>query len=413
VRLIPWRKQGKSSASIRKSEVESKATGTLADPPDWLELLFAGDIFPSRAGVTISPLTAMTCSPVRCAVQAIAESVAQLPLEIFEQGENGDKSPNTNHPAYTLLHGAPNDWTPAATFIEQVTRDALLERHGGFAFINRVDGKPIELIRLDPLHSQVMPRYINGEPQYFVVEGGNERVIPRENILHIPSPSLHGILHDAKEAIGLALVMEQYAARLFGRGARPSGILKFDKKLDAATSARMKASWQAAHSGHHSGGTAIIEEGGEFQALTLNSVDTQFHQMRLFAVTEIARHFRVPPTFLYDFGRATWSNGEQMSGMFLTFTLIPWLLRWEGEIALKLFSQKERATFTAAFNTNSLQRANFQQRMQGYNQAISARVLNPNEARNWENLPPYEGGDIFLNPNVTPETVPVMPGPAE
>ncbi len=333
----------------------------------------------------------MTCAPVRCAVQAIAESVAQLPLEIFEQGENGDKNANTDHPAYTLLHSAPNGWTSAPTFIEQITRDAILERHGGYAFINRVDGgKPVELIRLDPLFSQVTPRYVNGEPEYVVVEGGQERVIARENILHIPSPSLHGILHDARQAIGLALVMEQHAARLFARGARPSGILSFDGKLDPAASARMKASWQAAHGARNSGGTAVIEEGGKFQPLTFNSVDSQFIDLRKFAVDEIARHFRVPPTFLYDFGRATWSNGEQMSGMFLTFTLVPWLLRWEGEIALKLFSPTERKTLSAAFNTNSLQRANFQQRMQGYNQAISARVLNPNEARNWEICRPMQ-----------------------
>ena len=336
----PPRRQGifKSLLGAIGFQTETKDTGTLADPPPWLELLLAGDFEPSLAGITISPLTAMSCAPVRCAVQAIAESVAQLPLEIFQQGENGDKSANTNHPAYTLLHWAPNDWTPAATFIEQITRDALLEKHGGFAFINRVDGKPIELIRLDPLFSQVMPRYVNGEPQYFVTEGGNERVIPRENILHIPSPSLHGLLHDARQAIGLALVMEAYAARLFGNGARPAGILSFKNKLDAATSARMKASWQATHGGNKSGGTAILEEGAEWQPLTLNSVDAQFLEMRKFAVDEIARHFRVPPTFLFDFGRATWSNGEQMSGMFLTFTLVPWLLRWEGEIALKLFS---------------------------------------------------------------------------
>ena len=177
--VAPPRQQGIFKSLLSAIGFETKDTGTLADPPPWLELLFSGDIEPSLAGITISPLTAMTCAPVRCAVQAIAELVAQLPLEIFEQGENGDKNANTNHPAYTLLHGAPNDWTPAATFIEQITRDALLERHGGFAFINRVDGKPIELIRLDPLFSQVMPRYVNGEPQYLVVEGGNPSDVPR------------------------------------------------------------------------------------------------------------------------------------------------------------------------------------------------------------------------------------------
>jgi HK97 family phage portal protein len=382
---------------------ETKAdTSGLSQPEPWLFELFSG-AEPSAAGPIVSPLTAMTCAPVRCAVQAIAESVAQLPLEIFEKGENGAKSANTDHPAYTLLHDAPNDWTSAATFIEQVTRDALLQRFGGFAFINRVGGKPVELIRLDPLISPVVPRYVNGEPVYAVTERGNERLINFRDIIHIPSPSLFGILHDAKDSIGLALVMERHASRLFGRGARPAGILKFKGKLDPASSTRMKTSWQAAHGGsHNSGGTAVIEEGGEFQPLTFNSVDSQFIELRKFAIDEIARHFRVPPTFLYDFGRATWSNGEQMSGMFLTFTLIPWLLRWEGEIALKLFSEEERATFSAAFNTNALQRADFLARMQGYQQAIAARVLNPNEARGFENLPPYTGGDKFENPNVTP-----------
>jgi HK97 family phage portal protein len=99
-----------------------------------------------------------------------------------------------------------------------------------------------------------------------------------------------------------------------------------------------------------------------------------------------------------------------MTGMFLTFTIVPWLLRWEQEIALKLFDDSERANLTAAFNTNSLTRADFLARMQGYQSAISSRVLNPNEARAWENLPPYKGGDTFQNPNTSTEP---LGGPAQ
>lgn len=39
-------------------------------------------------------------------------------------------------PAYSLLHEAANDWTPAAKLREEITRDAWLEPYGGFAFIN-------------------------------------------------------------------------------------------------------------------------------------------------------------------------------------------------------------------------------------------------------------------------------------
>ena len=400
-----------SAHYLERLGFETKAdTSGLGQPEPWLFTLFNG-VEPTLAGVEITPLNAMQCAPVRCAVQAIAETVAQLPLEIIEEGEGGAKSANTDHPTYKLLHDAPNGWTPAAQFIELITRDALLQRQGGFAFINRVGGKPIELIRLDPLFTQVTPRHINGDPEpvYDVIEKGNLRRIAAPDMLHIPSPSQFGILHDAREAIALAIVMERHASRLFGRGARPAGILSFKGKLDAATSTRMKASWQQAHGGSlNGGGTAILEEGGEWTPLTFNSVDSQFVELRKFAIDEIARHFRVPPTFLYDFGRATWSNGEQMSGMFLTFTLIPWLKRWEGEVALKLFTEAERTRLTPAFNANSLARADFLQRMQGYQSAIASRVLNPNEARGWENLPPYAGGDKFENPNIA-TLPPVVP----
>jgi phage portal protein BeeE len=95
----------------------------------------------------------------------------------------------------------------------------------------------------------VVPKEINGEPAYQVTENGGTRLLNWRDVIHIPSPSesLFGLVHDARQAIGLALVMEQYAPRLFGPGARPAGSLKFKGKLDAASSTRMKASWQAAH----------------------------------------------------------------------------------------------------------------------------------------------------------------------
>ena len=383
--------------------------GALASPDAWLELLFDG-ASPSIAGITITPLVAMTSAPVRCAVQAIAETVGQLPIVIYRRNEDGSKERAQDHPAYALLHDAANEWTPSTTLIEEITRDAMLQRQGGFAFINRVGGKPVELIRLDPYQTPVVVRYVNGEPTYEVTEKGDTRIINFRDIIHIPSPSisLFGLLYDARNAIGLSLVMEEYASRLFSRGARPAGILKFKGKLDAASSARMKASWQAAHGGRNSGGTAVIEEGGEFQPLTLSSVDAQFMDMRKFSIEEIARHFRVPPVFLMDYGRATWSNAEAMGNQFLTFTLMPWIKRWEGEIQLKLFTLEERGIFYAEFNTDALLRADFDTRMDGWQKAIAARIVNPNEARAAENRPPYEGGDKFENPN-TSSPLPVVP----
>lgn len=95
-----------------------------------------------------------------------------------------------------------------------------------------------------------------------------------------------------------------------------------------------------------------------------------------------------------------------MAQQFLTYTLTPWLNRWEGEVLLKLFTPEERLTRVAEYDVDGLLRADFAARMAGLSQAIAARIINPNEARRAENLPDYPGGEVFANPNVTPGATP-------
>jgi HK97 family phage portal protein len=380
----------------RRSVVEQKS---LASPEAWLIELFGA--VPSASGVSVTAHTAMRCPAVRCGVQAIAEPMGALPCIVYQRSEDGSKERAPDHPAYKLLHDEANPWTPASDLREQLTRDAIL--HGdGLAYIVRVNGKPAELIRLNPEAITIEADKVTGEPLY----RNGDTPIPRDNILHIRAPSLDGLRGEsliklAREAIGLALIMERHAAMLFGNGARPSGVLKFPNKLGDETATRIKTAWQKAHGGGSNGGTAVLEEGGDWQGLALTSVDAQFLELRKFAIEEIARALRVPPHMLFELGRATWSNSEQMRQDFLTFCLMTWIKRWEGEIRLKLFTAEERDTYFAEFLLEDFLRADFATRMDGYSQAIAARILNPNEARAAENRPPYAGGEIFENPNTT------------
>lgn len=342
----------------------------------------------------------MECAPVHCAVQSISEAIGQLPVHVYKRaGEAKERDPG--HPAFALLHDAANEWTPAATFREQITRDALLYPHGGFAFINRVDdGKPAELIRINPEENSISVTYENSEPVYKI----GDKEVDRQNILHIPSPSLNGcgLVHEGREAIGLAITLERHAARLFGNGARPGGVLSLKGTVTPDAIIKAKASWQAAHGGGNSGGTAVIPSDASWQSLTFSSVDAQFLELRAFAILEIARLFRVPPHMLSQLDRAAFRNTEQMGNEFLTYSLMSWIKRWEGEIALKLFTPEDRNSYFAEFLTDDLARADLAARMEAFSKAISARILNPNEARSIGfNMPPYAGGDVFANPNTT------------
>lgn len=376
---------------------------SLADPADWLLDLFGAS--PAQAGIAVTPQTAMRSPAVRAAVEAISEALGGLPLHVYAKGDDGARERATDHTAYALLHDQANDWTPSSLFREQLTRDALL--HGnGFAFINRQDGQPRELIRLRPEAMTVDLDGITSEPIYKISDGTAQRYLDRRDVLHIAAPSIDGVkgaspVQQGREAIALNLVMERHAARLFGRGARPSGLLRFPGKLGAETAKRIKASWQAAHAGDNSGGTAVLEEDGQFQALTLSSVDAQFLELWQHSIHEIARIFRVPPHMLFEMGRATWGNAAEMGSSFLRFTLMRWLKTWEGEIRLKLIAPDERASHYVEFLTDDLLRTDLAARADAYGKLVASRIFNPNECRAMENRAPYAGGDIFENPNTS------------
>lgn len=407
---LPWSKK----YSIPAQEVKASTTSSISSPEAWFLELMGGTAVTS-AGAAVTPANAMQVPAVRCAVETIAEAIGQLPVHVHERGEDGSKQRAPNHPVEKLLADAANEYTPAAKFREQLTRDALL--HGnGYAAISRVDGKPRELIYLPPTNITVKVNDSTGEPVY---ENG-KTVIPWRDIIHIAAPSLNGYSGDSpvrmgRDAIGLAKVMETHASRLFANAARPSGVIQLPPNVGpngtndvgATVIDRMQASWNAMFSGSGSGKTAILEGGATFQPLTFTSTDAQFLELRKFANEDVARIWRVPPSLLMEMGRATWNNADQMRSQFVDLTLMRWIKAWEGELRLKLFDGLERETFFVEFNLDDFLRSDIQKRAVAYGQMIAARIFNPNEIRAMENRAPYPGGDEFLNPNTTASPPPM------
>ena len=375
--------------------------GDLGNPPQ--ALLDALGVWPSSA--TMAPEVALRVPAVSAAVRAISEAVACLPLCVYRSGENGARVEVTDHPVVPLLTGEWNDWTGAYDGLLAATVDALTNDSGALIWINRIDGRPRELIRYRPGSFTVDYDLATNEPTFRLstADSGN-RILPLADVIHVRAfgGSMRCPLTLAREAIIVALAMEQHAAKLFQRGARPSGVLKFKRKLDDATFERLKKSWGSSYAGENSGRTAILEDDADFQALTFSSTDAQFLELRQFQIIEIARAFRVPPHMLFDLGRATWSNVESLGREFLVFCLQPMLRAWESALRRALLTPEERAAgFTIEFEEDDLTQASIADRAVAYSSLIASRVINPNTARKWERLPPYPAGEEYVNPNIS------------
>ncbi|MDW4548828.1 phage portal protein [Defluviimonas sp. D31] len=370
-----------------------RKTFTLTAP----ETLALFGVIPSATSLQIGPGTAMRVPAVACAVSLISETIGALPAKLFE---HETKAAARIHPAYRLIHDEANEWTSAAQLRTQLTLDALTHGHGYAQVVRVGDGTPFELHRLDP--SKVQQRAEpDGEP-FFLVQGERGQVrFSHTEILHIEAFGGVSPITLGREAIALALCFETYMTSLFANGGRPSGIIKSGKVLDVDAKKKLAASWFNTHSGRNAGGTAILDEGMDYQQLSMTLADSQFAENRLEQIREIARVFRVPPTMLFELTRGTWSNTEEMARQFYTVTLKPWLAAWSWAYAHVLLTSDERRELYVEFVTDDLLTTNAAARATAYGQYRSMGAMTANEVRSGLNLPPHPEGSTLQNPYTT------------
>ncbi len=376
---------------------------TKSQPPGWDNLVDIGR--QTAAGIHVSPDSALRCAPVFAGVKVRSETIGSLPVHIFQRLPGGGKERAKDHPLEAVIAGRANPWTASPQLVMELEKDCVL--HGsGYALAIRVSGNVKELVRLKPGTVTVEEDQF-GEPVYRISTKTGTQSYSWKDILHVPSIDGLSPIRQCADAVGLAITLEKCASQIFAKGGRPSGVLKIRSRMNEATLERLKASWNASHTGEGSGKTAILEEGTEFEPLVFKSVDLQFAELRAFQLTEIARALGVPPTLIMDFGRATWGNSEQMAQSFLTFGILPRLKLWQGAIA-RLLTPEEQKDYYAEFIVDELVKADIAARFEAYSKAIAARILNPNEVREMENRAPYSGGDTYENPNTT--AAPASPG---
>lgn len=370
----------------------------------------------STAGKRVSQKTAMRMTAVYSCVRILSEAVAGLPLHLYRYTDTGGKEKATDHSLYFLLHDEPNPEMTSFIFRETLMTHLLLWGNAYAQIIRNGKGEVIALYPLMP-DKMTVDRDENGNLYYEYLisheEGnlgkeGTVRLTPRD-VLHIPGLGYDGLvgyspISLARDAIGMAIACEEYGAKFFSNGAQPSGVLEHPGTVKNPS--RIRDSWNATFGGSQNANkVAVLEEGMKYTPISIAPDQAQFLETRKFQIDEIARIFRIPPHMVGDLDKSSFSNIEQQSLEFVTYTLDPWICRWEQSIVRSLLSREEKGTFFVKFNVDGLLRGDYQSRMQGYAIGRQNGWMSANDIRELENLdriPEAEGGDLYLvNGNMT------------
>lgn len=373
-------------------------------------------IFGSTAsGKRVDERTAMQTTAVYACVRILAEAVAGLPLHLYRYRDDGGKEKALDHPLYTILHDEPNAEMTSFIFRETLMSHLLLWGNAYAQVVRNGRGEVVGLYPLLPDRMEV-DRDKAGRIVYRYTPSDEARfreaavTLPAGQVLHIPGLGFDGLvgyspIAMAKQAIGLGMAADEYAASYLRNGANPSGVLEHPGTLKDPT--RVRDSWQGAFAGSaNSGKVAVLEEGMRYQPISLSPEASQLIQTRRFQIDEIARIFRVPPHMVGDLEKSSFSNIEQQALEFVKYSLGPWVTRWEQAMHRCLLTDAEKGALFMKFNVEGLLRGDYASRMSGYATARQNGWMSANDIRELEDMDriaPEDGGDLYLvNGNMIP-----------
>lgn len=361
----------------------------------------------TKAGVAVTPDTALQVSTVYACVRVLAEDIAALPLILYRRLPRGGKERATDHPLYRVMR---NRWSRRHTAFEakEFMQGCLGLRGNAYALIvrGRVNRTVRELIPIRP--DRVKVEEGDDLSVRYRIEGADREFTDRE-ILHLRGLSTDGLIGlspitVAREAIGLAIATQNHGATLFRNGARPGGVLEHPGKLSKEAAERLKESVEHAISGDNLHRLLLLEEGLKWHQVGLTSEDAQFLETRKFQRQEIAAFYRMPLHKIGDLERSTFSNIEHQSLEYVTGTLLSWMVRWEQRCNESLLTDEEREDYFFEFLVDALLRGDTKTRYEAYRMAILDGWMSRNEVRERENLNPVEGLDEFYMPLNTTTT---------
>lgn len=364
----------------------------------------------TTSGKPVNERTAMQTTAVYACVRILAETVASLPLHVYEY-KDGGKELVYDHPLYYLLHDEPNPEMTSFVFRETLMSHLLLWGNAYAQIVRDGSGRVLGLYPLLPNKMDV-DRDNRGRIYYVYSRDTNENPMFKdygdiklraEDVLHIPGLGFDGLIGYspiamAKNAVGMTLACEEYGASFFANGANPGGVLEHPGVLKDPS--KVRESWNSVYRGtNNAHKIAVLEEGMKYQQIGIPPEEAQFLETRKFQINEIARLYRIPPHMVGDLEKSSFSNIEQQSLEFVKYTLDPWVIRWEQSLQKSLLLPGEKNKYFIKLNVDGLLRGDYQSRMNGYATGRQNGWFSANDIREMENMNPIsdeEGGNLYL-----------------
>lgn len=362
---------------------------------DWMAYFGKNGGRKTKAGPAIHETSAMTISALYAALNFLGGVVASLPLRVRRTLPTGGSEPATDHSLYDRLHAKPNNSGMTAW---QWIYTSLLHKYLWGNWWTHVQRPSFELTPLLPDRTGIDQR----TPGLVKTHDNNlkEIIFDRRDVLLIPHVSLGGIMgkgivHYARESLGLIKAQEEFAATFFGSGIKAGGFVQVPtgQEMKEETRKGLQEDFNKNYAELGESWKAIFLTGGaEWKPNEIDAQKAQALESRLFSIAEISRWTGLAPHLLHDLSRATFSNIEELDLALVIFTLTPIVTQVEQAMNVTFFNERERQQYYVKFDLKGLLRGNLQARATFYTQMLDRGVFNADDVLALEDMNPQPDG---------------------
>ncbi|NEJ73797.1 phage portal protein [Rhizobium phaseoli] len=331
---------------------------------------------------------ALNVPAVMAAVAFMSRTLAALPRHAYRTRKGSGE--RIGGRLEMVVNSAPNDTVGAFKFWQWFWQQVFTGGRG-LAYIERTPQGIDSLWPMDPTKTNIKRV---GFKVTYEFEG---KTYDAADVIDVPfmlkpcGLRHYGPINKASKAIQLALAMNDYGSNFFAGGGVPPLALEGPLPAGAEAMKRAQADIKRSVDAAKNADEPIfpIPAGYKLSPVGIDPAKGQMIEARRFQVEEIARAWQLPPVFLQDLTRATFSNAEQQDLHLVKHLIGQWAKALEDEMNLKFFGRASGRYIEHALD--GLLRGDFKTRMEGYGIAIQNGIRKPDEIRALENLP-AEGG---------------------
>lgn len=371
---------------------------------------------PGSGRPAVNDESALSIVAVYACSRVLSSALASLPVGLFRSETVDGKRqtmPADNRPEHDLIARTPSELYTSFTFRSTLQFHLCLRGNAYALILRNGRGGATELRILHPddvrpffdqntgkLYYEVLPNAALGYP-------GERRILYPSEILHIKNMSADGIVGRSpiqvhRDTIAIGLSNRNYLLKIHDEGGRVRGALKHPGKLGSEGVTSLRSNFKEAI---NTGQFPVLENGVEFQAISLTPADAEFIRTHNLTALDICAIYGVPPHKIAILDRATFSNIEHQAIEYTQETLLPTVKNWEPELDRKLLPFNIRADHYYRFNLEGRMRGDTLSRYRAYAIARQWGWKSADDIRELEHENPLPDGqgEMYLSPmNMVP-----------